>query len=347
MIIDVGVLFEPSGLAPLRRVSMVVPAKVVRVRNLAQEVRQTGTAQLIFGRRFKAVDAGGHLDLWGLDRVAVVDVADKLDAPRVEHEETVVRLLTSQVPPSGLSYLRVRLVVDGGGSMWRWRWVAGRRDGALIDFRVHDPREGGALRRVASDIVGRDKPIPRLDAFFMLPDAFQIAGANPRLEYTRTLEPDRWLDYLDRRPTGLVFGRERILVHRWKEYEPEGGVAGVDKQRPYRGYLQFNRRPAVRSLTGIVGTALVTALILLALLRPLELRDGPAAMADVLADVASSVGEFVQRQLVGISAVAIVVLLASLFERVRKIFRGVAKLKRAAKRVEFLYFQVLKSVGRR
>lgn len=340
MVIDVGVMFKRAeDKPPLRSMPMVVPARVVKQINLSTELGSSATAQLIFGRRFESSD-NKRLTLKGPGPVSLVSVDDKLDVD-YHGDLTGVRVALGEVP-SGLCYIRVRFVVDGGGTMWRWRRVAGRRDGALIDFRVHDPREGGANRRVQVDFDGRDKPIESLEAFFMLPDSFQLSGENPELEYTRTLEGRRWQEYLNRSPEGLI-RRERILVHRWKRTGSLDAPA-VSAQNPFRGYLQFNRRPAIRSVWDAILGGVVVAILLFALLRPLSLRSGPETVAEEMAHQVEGLAERVTGSLVALGLAAVILLALQFVPKVREWVGKVRRAKRAFKWLEFQYFAILKAI---
>lgn len=55
MIIDVGVLFRPNADAAVRKLEMVVPARVVKQIDLSTQVLHS--ARLIFGRHYESVAA--------------------------------------------------------------------------------------------------------------------------------------------------------------------------------------------------------------------------------------------------------------------------------------------------
>lgn len=246
---------------------------------------------------------------------------------------TALRVDIQQVEAGTQAYVRVRFIADGTTSLLRWQRVIGRRGGATVDLRVPDPREGGREVATRAKIRDRDKPIGRLEAFFMLPERFQLSGVNPSLKYTRTLEGKRWEDYLRRSPTGLL-RRERILVHRWRD-ENVGG------DRPFRGYLQVQRVPNFRPLTDTLLSAALVALLLYALFRPFELRDIPsdvvvAAWRLARAEIISGLSAVVP-----VSIVAAVAFVWAVVSKLGKGLRAFPTLKRAFKRVEYEYFRLL------
>jgi len=342
MVFDVGIVLE-SAPRLVQAIEMVVPVRVVRVINLSQEVADTSNGRLIFGRHFQGAQ-GNIITLSGLGAIPVIGVSEQLDVT-VDRELTVVRIaLGAGMPSSGHAYVRMRLVADGAFPMWRWRWVLGRRNGALIDFRVHDPREGGYEQHTRPDLRDRDKQIPKLDAFFMLPERFQISGQNPALEYTRTLEGNRWKRYLHRSPYGL-FRHEPILVHRWKQHEhqSQSGISrpGVDADHPFRGYLQFNRVPGFRPVSDTLVVAVATALAALALLRPNTLSNGPETVLNSVADVVVDAGAKIVDQIVAAGVLGAIVVIYSLLSRAGKAPRFVALVKRSFKRWEFQWYRRL------
>lgn len=345
MLIDIGLLLESAGSPTVKAVEMVVPARVVKQLDLSHEVSDSKNARLIFGRHFLRAGPNG-LELEGLGLVPVVGVKrieqrSKLErlTDESDRELTALRVELGTMPDRGPAYVRVRFVIDGTAGMWRWHRVLLRRSGAIIDFRVHDPREGGFERTSRAQLEGRDKPIPRLDAFFMLPERFQLTGQNPDLTYTRTLEGVRWKDYLRRSPSGLI-RRESILVHRWRRHESEDGP-GVHDDRPFRGYLQFQRVPNLRPISDTLLTAAVTALLLYALFRPLELRSAPG-------DLTNSAGELLEHEIAaGVSSLAAativgtVIAVLALLAKLGKVPNVLRRAKRAFKEVEFWWFKHL------
>lgn len=342
MVFDVGVVLE-SATPLVQAIEMVVPVRVVRLIDLSQEVADNSNGRLIFGRHFQGAQ-GSLITLSGLGAVPVVGVSEQLDVT-VDRELTVVRVvLGAGMPSSGPAYVRMRLVADNAYPMWRWRWVLGRRNGALIDFRVHDPREGGYEQRAHPDLRDRDKEIPKLDAFFMLPERFQISGQNPALEYTRTLEGDRWKRYLHRSPYGLL-RNEPILVHRWKRHERQSlsGTTrpGVDADNPFRGYLQFNRVPSFRSVSDTLLVAIATAFTALALLRPNTLRNGPETVFQSLADVLTDAGAKIVDQIIAAGLLGAILVIYGLLSRADKAPRFLALVKRSLKRWEFQWYRRL------
>jgi len=338
-LVDIGVLFEAvPGPNALKAMEMVIPARVVKQLDLSREVANTHNAQLIFGRHFRSA-TGSTLTLDGSGTINVVSVAQAKDESKLQRitddadrELTGLRVELGPVP-AGKAYIRVRFVVDGTAGMWRWNKVLFRRAGAIIDFRVHDPREGGHDHNSRARVQGRDKPIPRLDAFFMLSERFQLSAQNPELEYTRTLEGSRWRDYLRRSPGGF-FRRERILVHRWKVHE-SGQAPGVRAENPFRGYLQFQRSPALRPISDTLVVAAATAVLVFALFRPLSLRT-------YTNDLVDAVGTVLQQQitsgvsaLTALSLIGLVTFVLGLLAKLGRAPKAIRKCKRAFKRFEY------------
>ncbi len=337
MVFDVGILFTPTGPDPLKAITLVVPIRVVRTIDLSRDVVAADNGRLIFGRHYKSstptsieLDGSGAIPVVGVGPSPTVEVDGALSLVRIQ--------LGTGVPESGSSaYLRMRFVADSARPMWRWRWVIGRRNGALVDLRVHDPREGGSDPHFRADLQGRDKPIGKLDAFFMLPERFQVSGQNPELEYTRTLEGDRWVNYLHRSPYGTV-RKEPILVHRWKRYG-EGTDPGVAADNPFRGYLQLNRMPGFRPATDTLFMALVTTLCVFAFLRPAALRSAPRSVVDALGDAGAEAVNTVGDQIISAGVLGAIVVIYGLFSHAGRAPRFLAGLKRRFKRLEYEWYR--------
>ncbi len=338
MIIDVGVLYRANGAKPLEALEMVIPARVVKQIDLSKEVLKSENARLIFGRHYVS-NTSTQLELKGIGRVRVIAVAtigedSKLDRLPTEggKDLTALRVAVPEVPKDVPLYSRVRFVVDSGGSLWRWNRVLGRRSGAIVDFRVHDPREGGAGANAPPQIRDRDLPIANLEAFFMLPDRFQIAGQNPPLTYTRTLEGSRWKSYL-RRGAGSALRREAILVHRWSKLTDAVGPA-VSEERPFRGYLQFQRVPGLRATSDLVLQALGTVLLAFAVFAGLSLRGGLKDSFDWLGNVPPA-----GYHLAVAAGITIVVVVSWVFAKIGKIPKAAHRVKRSFKRAEHWWYR--------
>jgi hypothetical protein len=281
MVFDVGVRLKAQS--EVGAIKLAVPIDFGAISDLSEMLSNTDEASLIFGKDFRG-GSHEHLEL-GLppQRLAIlpVDAAHSgIDEAAGESGLSVVIVrLTRTLAANQEGYARVRLVADGAGEMWRWRWVMGRRNGALIDFRSPDPREGAGHR---SDLSEHAIKLRNLNVFFMLPDRFQLRVAEPSLAYIRTLEGRQWRRYLRRRPTRV--GRQRIMVYRWK-------VEEASFQDVFRGVMQFTREPGFRPPSDYLLSALVLAILLFALFRPLALRHGIDSAGTAFADwVSSGVG---------------------------------------------------------
>jgi hypothetical protein len=189
---------------------------------------------------------------------------------------------------------------------------------------VHDPREGGSGADAPAEIHGRDLPIVNLEAFFMLPERFHLSGENPPLKYTRTLEGQRWRDYLRRYATG-TFRREVILVHRWNKAGDLEAPA-VSGDRPFRGYLQFERVPSLRAPSDLVLLTLAVVVLAYAVFKHASFRAG-------IVDTGNWVGDTVAA-IVALAAGFSIVALLALIERLK----GLRRLKRRFKVLEHKWF---------
>ncbi len=340
MIIDIGVLYTPDGNAPVTALEMVIPARVVKQIDLSKEVLDSENARLIFGRHYES----GTSDTLILKErgpvrvIAAISILDETKLERITDEAqgqlTALRVGLAGAPANTAAYSRIRFVVDNSANLCRWNRVLGRRSGAIIDLRVHDPREGGAGANAPAAIHTRDLPIENLEAFFMLPQRFHIGGQNPPLTYTRTLEGPRWRDYLRRGASGPL-RREVLLVHRWSKRSDEYGPA-VSPERPFRGYLQFERVPSLRAPSDLLLAALAVVLLSWAAFTQAHLRSGITSTANW---VAGATEAFDHALLAGVTLL-IILTLAAKIGRVPKILRRV---KRQLKIIEHRWF---KTVGR-
>jgi hypothetical protein len=328
MIIDVGVLFRPDGPAPVEDLEIVIPARVVKQIDLSAQVLHS--ARLIFAHRYdSATDHSIALKGYGPVEIvpaATIEEARYLDlvTDQPAKDLTALRVSLAHTTHHELAYTRVRFVVDNSPSLWRWRRVLGRRSGAIVDLRVHDPREGGSGANAPAEIHGRDLPIMNLEAFFMLPERFQLSGENPQLRYTRTLEGPRWRDYLRRNATGAL-RREVVLVHRWSKHADADRPA-VSADRPFRGYLQFERVPSLRAPSDLVLVALAVVALSYAVFSHADLRSGLVDAGNWVGNTAAAIAAL----LAGLSIVALLALLERL--------KGLGALKRKFKTFEHKWF---------
>jgi hypothetical protein len=340
MIIDVGVLFSADGPLPVASLEMVIPARVVKQIDLSKEVLDSENARLIFGRHYVSGTANtlelkeqGTVRVVGADTILQEGKLDRL-TDEAAKELTALRVKLAEVPLDATAYTRIRFVVDNSASLWRWNRVLGRRSGAIVDLRVHDPREGGSGANAPAAIHGRDLPIANLEAFFILPQRFHIGGQNPPLTYTRTLEGPRWRDYLRRGASGAL-KRDVLLVHRWSKRGEEQRAA-VSSERPFRGYLQFERVPSLRAPSDLVLLAVAVVALSYATFAHANLRSGVIDAGEWLAEAAQA-GD--HALLAGAGLLALLTVAAKL-GRVPKLMR---RTKRYLKILEHRWF---KTVGR-
>jgi hypothetical protein len=153
-----------------------------------------------------------------------------------------------------------------------WKRVLTRRDSALVDFRIADPREAATVKdgeRLQAEM--KKIVLDSVDVFVMAPDVYHLAEANPSLAYSRLLEGAAWTPYI----SGLrgIYGESKLVVHHWR-------AADVSIDRPFRAFLTLRRRPAFAAPTDALVTALAVVLLGLAILAPLEVRDGLRNAAD-------------------------------------------------------------------
>ena len=346
MVIDVGVLFKAvDPLKPVNSIPMVIPAKIVKQVDLSSEVRDSNNARLVFGKRFSHSTSDElhlHRSPAGTRAITVSAVAEKKRAGKLEligvpdAELTALRIDVPSAPADKPVYIRVRFVVDGSANMFRWLRVLGRRGGAVVDLRVHDPREGGTQLSTRAEIDGLDLPVEEMDAFFMLPERFLLAATNPPLAYTRTLEPERWRGYLRRYASGW-FVRERLLVHRFSNHDAVTGQrTAINAATPFRGYMQFERTSGFRPVSDLVLPALLATLLIYGLFGPLALRSGPAEVFDRIGDV---LGSELVNGIKNVYSLGVIGAASLVLGRIRKVRAAYRSLKRAFKEVEYRYFK--------
>jgi hypothetical protein len=347
MAFDVGVLFQPLAVAQVLEMALPVRA-APRVLDLSSTLNDATTGVLLFGKAFAGVTSDRlQLKLGEGDEETEIDLValeeKKCEVSGVDDELTLAKLQLG--PPAGaknLSYVRVRFVVDHPGAMWRWQRVLGRRNGALIDFRAPDPRE--ERRRDRRHLVDRAKPMGELDAFFMLPERYRLQAANPDLKYTRTLEGEAWHKYLRRSLHGLSARRgshQRLMVHRWHPELTDGAPKPVDREHPFRGFLQFNREPGFRAPTDLILASMVTCALLYAFFRPLALRHGVTDAGGWIGDRVSELVSSGLRILLAAGTIAVVSIIYNALRKGKQwptLMRGS---KRAFKRMEYMWFKIL------
>lgn len=350
MAFDVGVLFDPQQ--EVRKLEMALPVRTTpRLIDLSDTLKNNSVCALLFGKAFEG-NLRNHLQL-KLDPDNPNQVTDitcvGVDAKQSEliandRELTVAKLtLGSGASPGNRSYVRVRFVVDHAGTMWRWQRVLGRRNGLLIDFRAPDPREES--RKDRRSLEGRAKPIGELDAFFMVPERYRLQSSNPELKYTRTLEGKAWDPYLRRSLHGLSAyggGHQRLMVHRWHPETPQGNPKGIDRDHPFRGFLQFNREPAFRAPTDLALGALITSVALYVLFRPFTMRDGVAGAGEWVGDRVSGLVALGLKAFLAAGALALLIAAWKTIQRRKELPAVLGQMKRLFKRVEYQWFDLLK-----
>ncbi len=322
---------------------MALPVRAApRIRDLVGTMGSDKVGSLLFGRSYVGHHSDDKLllkDRNGERELLLVGVDEKRSEFFHEDPHLVgVRLaLRDPVGDVTEAYIRARFVVDHPGTMWRWQRVLGRRNGALIDFRVPDPRE--ELHHDRSSIEKRAKPLGGLDAFFILPERFRLQASNPDLTYTRTLEGEAWRPYLRRSVDGISKYRpnhQQLMVHRWHPVEANPKKAReVSRDQPFRGFLQFDRAPAFRAPSDVVLLVALMIGCLYLLFEPLTLRSD-------LDEVTVWAGDRVSELVKLIVALGIVGGLSLLYEFIAKrknLPRLFRQLKRGFKKAEYAWFK--------
>lgn len=349
MLFDVGLMFTPTNGA-LEEIEMALPVRATpRIRDLVGTIGNSEVAALLFGKSYDGgsdsklmlkLDEGG---VTATKEIRLVGIDEKASQFFYEDPHLVgVKLaLIEPVPQGRTAYIRARFVIDHPGTMWRWQRVLGRRNGALIDFRVPDPRE--ELQHDRSPIEKRAKSVEELDAFFILPERFRLQSSNPKLTYTRTLEGEVWRPYLRRSVNGISRfrpGHQRLMVHRWHPLESDGTPRPVGRDRPFRGFLQFDRAPAFRAPTDLLLGVLLTSGVFYLLFRPLTLRRGVGDSVDWSGRRLADLVDLAVSLIAVIGIVAIASFGYSLLAKYKNLPRIFQPIKRWFKKAEYLWFKI-------
>lgn len=285
MVIDIGLLvgIPQDQEGRLEEITVAVPGALEPgVEDLYARMRRPDVAKLVFGNALAPGTDDDTLMLFERDSVdgtprvgdpplrvrrLALQKASALDEARSETNVSVVSLKPVAPLQSGeLGYVRARMRYHRPGRMWVWRRVLSRRDSALVDFRIADPREAATVKDGARLEAEMKKiTLESVDVFVMAPDSYHLAEANPPLAYSRLLEGAAWTPYISGLRGG--YGESKLVVHHWR-------AANVSVEKPFRAFLALRRRPAFAAPTDAVVTALAVVLLGLAILAPLEVRAG-------------------------------------------------------------------------
>lgn len=265
---DLGLLIVAPADMPVEAVEVLLPfdtepADKKRresrqvVSDLFEPLRDEDVTSLVFGSsvRVRSRDSGDlevegeRQPLW-LTPVVVADAArEEPDRPDRSHWHLP---LLRAIPEGESRYIRVRFRVYRPGRTWQWKRSGFGKNGARLDVRIGDMRDGHPNLDLA--LRDRMRPIEQLNFFVIAPWLFVPELASPELRYTRVLEGGKWREYLG----GVVSDSrlQRMLVHYWrhpphhdakvnaghggaKTGSPTPRVITVDA--PYRMYLDVTR----------------------------------------------------------------------------------------------------------
>lgn len=336
MIVDVGLLIRLPDEADqkLDQVAVAIPGALdPGVEDLARRMRRLDVAKLVFGNGLAPGTGDDKLMLYERDRRTGAPLRDRapvaarllalqgasaLDDSRSEPNVSVAMLkLADPLKAGEVGYIRARFAYHRPGRMLVWKRVLRRRDSALVDFRIADPREAATVKdgdRLEAEM--KTVVLENVDVFVMAPDAFHLTEANPALTYSRLLEGAAWTPYIG----GLrgSYGESKLVVHHWH-------ATDVGVQRPFRGFLALRRRPAFAAPSDALMTALLAVLLAFGILAPLKVRHGLQAVVD---NVFDTVGGLVLAA-VGVLSVGLVI---TLLQRRRAWVRGAKRWLKARER---------------
>jgi hypothetical protein len=305
VVLDVGLLVK-AGEESLDAVHLMVPGRTSDMKNLAGELMDAKVAQLIFAQRLDSVLSSpelrldlGSTDQPNVETVRLLSTQAEVETPAPATSDQVTVWKIGLVPALTLGqtgYLRVRFSYETPGRLLTWRRVLGRRNGALVDVRVADPREAVVGDR--ADELGQRSDAVTIDSlytFVMVSDRFRLGSGSPGLEYRRLLEGAAWTKY---QPYAQALGRgSRYVVYYWRERAP------VSTQRPFRGFLQLERQPSFVPTSDL----LVAALVVVAALGVVFYTD---AVGEALGDASSAVTDlWGAATAIGVTAIALVAFL--------------------------------------
>ncbi len=121
--------------------------------------------------------------------------------------------LGATLAPGESAYFRIRFRVRKPGQTWVVKRSGLSHNGALVDFRISDPRETWHSR-LERDLRDRIVELPNLYLFVISGWRLQMRVASPELKYVRVLEGQGWSRYLDRPTT--VRRKSKLLVYYWR-----------------------------------------------------------------------------------------------------------------------------------
>jgi hypothetical protein len=297
-VLDVGI--EVTTTNDVDAIDVALPFQIEeRVADLYDRLLDKEIADLIWG---EAVTL--NIPKVGTASVTFAD-GTELALGRISETKTLVRnepernasichLQFADVLPSGRrAYYRVRFKVPRPGRTWTWKRSGLGANGALLDFRISDPRETWHSR-AERDLRSRIQPIGQAYLFVITSWGLQMRVASPTLRYVRVLEGQGWSSYLDRPTT--FWRRARLVVYYWRwpaqeeEFEREirervealeertrpeqppsaearhrngEPVASVTQPTPARAFLDLSRDPGLLPFGNFVRFGVVAGVVAL------------------------------------------------------------------------------------
>jgi hypothetical protein len=216
---DVGI--KLTAITATREVGLALPFQVAQIADLHQLMLDKKIADLIWGEpvgldvppvadpptvRFQ--DGRGEI------RLRRVSVSKSVITNQRERSGAICSLsLAEPLLPEESGYYRIRFVVTDVGGTWVWKRSGLGVNGALVDFRVSDPRETWNVN-LDQDLEARILDLPVLQLFVIAPWSLQMRNVSPELRYARVLEGRGWSAYVGR-PTTLR-RRSKLVVYYWK-----------------------------------------------------------------------------------------------------------------------------------
>jgi hypothetical protein len=254
---DVGLRIRGTDQKEIARISLALPfaTDADSVRDLHDQLVDNKTAELVFGN---PVSISGSVPNYDGSPVEL----GRIESPRLitqKSGQTHSLWEIGLAPPlknSSELYIRLRFVLKGCGRTWVWKRSLWRKNGALLDLRVSDVREGVALSDWAS-LRMRIVPVDKLNLFVIAPAYLQARSISPELRYMRLLENSAWENYLGRIPNS---SGERLIIYHWRSKDE----TKVDVNRPFLAFLDLTRDYGfVRFGNHVRASLIVVAVILL------------------------------------------------------------------------------------
>lgn len=233
---DVGLRLKGTGDQRVSTFLLALPfGTTTKPIDLRSRLVDQRTAELVFG---SPVTIQGRQIEYNRESVELgsIDSTEKLeDKSGASHSVWRIQFAPALANAAEV-YLRLRFEVSDSGQIWVWKRSLWRRNGAIVDVRIADVREGV----VASNWSGFEQSIVtlgKLNFLVIAPDFLRLRSVSPDLRYMRLLESPAWESYLGRVPN-LNRGRRMIIFH-WRY--PDSGGHEIDVEHPFLGFLDLAR----------------------------------------------------------------------------------------------------------